>query len=52
MLDSLQGKIGIITKVEHIVNGTQVGLRRVHVLVECDVRLFDVNYLEAVDEAG
>jgi hypothetical protein len=51
-IDRLQGKIGIIMEVERFDNGTQIGHRRAHVLVECDVKQFDVKYLEPVDETG
>ena len=48
-VDRFQGKIGIVTKVE--ATGTNwVMTHRAHVLVEGDVRQFDVKYLESVDE--
>ena len=50
-IDLLQGKIGIITEIEHIDNGTQMGHRRGHVLVEGEVRPFDTKYLEHVCES-
>ena len=49
-VDRLQGRIGIVMKV--VATGTNwVMTRRAHVLVEGDVRQFDVKYLESVDEA-
>ena len=48
--DRIQGKIGIVTEVE-VTGKIWVMTHRAHVLVEGDVRLFDVKYLEPVDEA-
>ena len=50
-IDRLQGKIGIVTEVERFDNGTQMGYLRANVLVEGDLRQFDVKYLEHVNEA-
>jgi hypothetical protein len=47
--DRLQGKIGIITEVESA--GTiWLPVLKAHVLVEGEVRQFDIRYLESVDE--
>ena len=51
-IDRLQGKIGVITEVENIDNGTWGMHNRACVLVEGAVRQFDIKYLEPVDEAG
>lgn len=50
-IDRTQAKIGIITKVDRFDNGTQMGYLRGHVLVEGEVRQFDIKYLEHVSEA-
>jgi ribosomal protein L21E len=48
-VDRFQGKIGFVTEVE--VTGTNWMMTlRAHVLVEGDVRQFDIRYLESVDE--
>lgn len=48
-VDRLQGKVGFVTEVE-VTGTTWVSTHRAHVLVEGDVRQFDIRYLETVDE--
>ena len=47
-IDRLQGKVGIITEVESTGKNWSAALRA-HVLVEGEVRQFDIRYLESID---